>query len=62
MNESEIWVCQACGREDVSRAALQARASSCGTWGVRVDPATIERDADGKIVRAAALVGAVDGP
>lgn len=55
MSTPELWVCQACGREGASRDELRARDSSCGTWAVRVDPATVKRGPTGRIVAAMAL-------
>ena len=52
-----LWVCGACGRECESREALRARDTSCGTWAVQVDPATVVRDEAGKVVKADAIGG-----
>jgi hypothetical protein len=51
-NKSELWVCAACGKEGASRYDL---VGSCGTYPTRVDPATVERDERGRVVRAVAL-------
>ena len=52
---SELWICAACGREGSSHEELRERDSSCGTWAVRVDPVSVERDEHGRIVRCAAF-------
>lgn len=53
----ELWVCGACAREGVSREALRDRDTNCGTWAVRVDPASVVRDRGGRITKADAWSG-----
>lgn len=53
-NTDQLWVCGACGREGPSREALRDRDTSCGTHAVRVDPASVERNAAGRVVKAQA--------
>lgn len=49
---AELWVCAACGKEGASRLAL---VGSCGTYPTRVDPASVVRNEQGRIVKAEAL-------
>lgn len=56
MSAPELWVCQACGREGASHDELRERDSSCGTWAVRVEPSSVKRRPDGRIVAADAYI------
>lgn len=51
----QLWVCGACGREGPSREAIYERSTSCGTWAVQVDPATVVRSIGGVVVSAEAI-------
>ncbi len=56
-----LWVCPACGREGPSREKVGDE--SCYIWATEVDPASIERADDGRILSARAVSAAVlDSP
>ncbi len=53
MSAPRLFVCGACGKEAASRDAFAD--VSCAMWAVAVDPASVERDASGRVVKAIAV-------
>lgn len=51
--DGQIFCCAACGK--TSRTRYGMRDTSCITWAVLVDEASIERDTDGRVKRAHAV-------
>lgn len=52
--EGTVWLCGACGRQGRDRHALGD--TSCVTWAVLVQEASIQREADGTVRAEAAFV------